>query len=94
MDDEEGEDELEEGKIPVYPRGMLKLELGCGDGHVVRAMEYKRLSGMMLGETALGAKLRIRNVRVLRGVRECLLCLASHPTCDFGEDVTCKRRQS
>jgi hypothetical protein len=78
MDDEQpqqgqgqNEEEIEPGKIPVYPRGMLKFELGYGDGQVVKAIEYKRLGGLILGETELGAKFRVRSVRVLRGVRKC-----------------------
>lgn len=69
MDDED-EEAIKQGKMPVYPRGMLKFELGIGDGSVIDAIEYRRLPGIMLGETSLGAKLRIRNVRVLRGIRE------------------------
>ena len=55
MDEGEDEEELVPGKIPEYPRGMLKLELG--DGRVkVRAIEYHRLGELKLGETALGCK--------------------------------------
>jgi hypothetical protein len=76
MDDEmDDEDEaaIKEGKMPVYPRGMLKFELGVGDGTIIDAIEFKRLPGIILGETSLGAKLKLRNVRVLRGIREYLI---------------------
>lgn len=49
------EEEIEEGKLPNYPRGMLKLELGDGR-NTIKAIEYKRLDGLKLGETELGAK--------------------------------------
>lgn len=73
MDDELNDDEeeaIKEGKMPVYPRGMLKFELTMGDGRVVDAIEYKKVPGILLGETSLGAKMRMKNVKVLRGVRE------------------------
>ena len=73
MDDEEedGSEEEEKGqKLPAYPRGMLKLELGSGDGSVIKAVEYRRLDGIKLGETGLGAKLQCRNVKALRGIRK------------------------
>ena len=41
-----------------------------GDGVVVDAIEYKKVAGILLGETSLGAKLRVKNVKVLRGVCE------------------------
>ena len=66
--DEEDEEAIKEGKMPVYPRGMLKFELTMGDGVVVDAIEYKKVAGILLGETSLGAKLRVKNVKVLRGV--------------------------
>ena len=60
MDDGEegeadGEDGEEQDKMPAYPRGMLKMELADGF-RVVKAIEYKRLGGLKLGETSLGAK--------------------------------------
>jgi RecQ-mediated genome instability protein 1 len=66
--DEEDEEAIKEGKMPVYPRGMLKFELTMGDGVIVDAIEYKKVAGILLGETSLGAKLRVKNVKVLRGV--------------------------
>jgi RecQ-mediated genome instability protein 1 len=78
MDDEMDEDDeeaIKQGKMPVYPRGMLKFELGTGDGVVIDAIEYRRLPGIMLGETSLGAKLKVRNVIVLRGIRTSSLLL-------------------
>ncbi|ORY35741.1 hypothetical protein BCR39DRAFT_511855 [Naematelia encephala] len=67
MDEEEEQDHgVEEGKLPAYPRGMLQLEISDGR-RVMAAMEYRRINGLVLGETALGAKLVLQNVRVLRG---------------------------
>lgn len=54
LDDDE-ENEVEEGKVPPYPRGMLRLELGDGR-RIVRAMEYKRINDFVLGQTSLGSK--------------------------------------
>jgi RecQ-mediated genome instability protein 1 len=53
---ENGEqEEEEEGPVPRYPRSMLKLELT--DGTVTfRAIEYKRMPDLVLGETPLGYK--------------------------------------
>ena len=57
MDDEDDEDE-EEGKLPAYPRGMLRLDIACA-GWTARAMEYKRIDGLGLGVTPLGLKVRL-----------------------------------
>ncbi|RXK42419.1 hypothetical protein M231_00409 [Tremella mesenterica] len=65
--DEEEEDEGEDGRLPVYPRGMLKLELSDGRG-VMKGLEYRRLGGLVLGETALGCKLLLHNVSTRRGI--------------------------
>lgn len=73
MDDEvedNAEEEMHKGKLPVYSRGMLKLELSAGDGRVIKAIEYRRIGELRLGETSLGAKLLSQNVKVLRGIRE------------------------
>ncbi|WVW85531.1 hypothetical protein I302_107569 [Kwoniella bestiolae CBS 10118] len=64
-DEEEGENELDNGKVPPYPRSMLKLELSDGR-RVVKAMEYRRIGGLVLGQTSLGCKVVCRNVRCLR----------------------------
>jgi RecQ-mediated genome instability protein 1 len=88
LNDEE-EQEIKEGKMPVYPRGMLKFELTMGDGTVLDAIEYRKVPGIILGETSLGAKLRVRNVRVLRGIRESLFIVITElinsdaRTCEF-----------
>lgn len=56
MDDEvEGEEVVDEGKIPAYPRGMLRVEVGDGRW-VLKGMEYRRIGDLKLGETALGCK--------------------------------------
>ena len=49
------DDEVDEGNIPVYPRSMLSLELSDGRNKI-KAMEYRRLEGLKLGETPLGCK--------------------------------------
>lgn len=51
-----GED-VEEGRIPNYPRSMLRLELS--DGLItLQAFEYRRLPALELGVTPLGSKAR------------------------------------
>ncbi|KAI9637552.1 uncharacterized protein MKK02DRAFT_43477 [Dioszegia hungarica] len=67
MGDEEDEngDLEDEGKLPVYPRGMLKMEVTDGE-RCLKAMEYKRLDGIKLAETPLGAKLVLHRVKTLR----------------------------
>lgn len=78
MDDEE--EELDEGKLPAYPRGMLKLRVTDGE-RVIEALEYQRLPGIKLAETPLGAKvskdhggcslqLVLHEVKALRAIRE------------------------
>ncbi|WWD19153.1 hypothetical protein CI109_103611 [Kwoniella shandongensis] len=64
LDDDENEEEEEDGKVPPYPRGMLRLEVGDGR-RVMRAMEYKRIGELVLGQTSLGCKLLVQNVRCL-----------------------------
>ncbi|WVQ95044.1 hypothetical protein IAU59_002136 [Kwoniella sp. CBS 9459] len=66
MDDEE-EEEVEDGKVPPYPRGMLKLEVGDGR-RIMKAMEYKKIGDLTLGQTSLGCKLLVQNVRCLREI--------------------------
>ncbi len=58
MGEEDEDDEVEEGKLPAYPRGMLRLELSDGR-RVMKAMEYRRIGELKLGETALGAKVSL-----------------------------------
>lgn len=73
MEDEvedEGEQEANQGKLPVYPRGMLRMELSLGHGRTIKAIEYRRIGDIKLGETSLGAKMQLQNVKALRGIRE------------------------
>lgn len=56
--DEDEEEETDE--IPPYPRSMLMLEVSDGY-NVMKAMEYKRISGLTLGESALGSKVCFAN---------------------------------
>jgi RecQ-mediated genome instability protein 1 len=62
-DEEEAEDDDDDEAIPPYPRGMLRLEVSDGF-HTLKAMEYQRIDGLTLGETALGSKVS-RNDGVL-----------------------------
>lgn len=55
MDDQEEDEDADIGKLPVYPRGMLKLEITDG-ARVMKGMEYKRLDDLKLGDTRLGSK--------------------------------------
>lgn len=62
MDEAEGEEgDFEPGKLPEYPRSMLKLELSDGRG-VVKGIEYKRIPGLKLGDTKLGCKVSYRGL--------------------------------
>ncbi|WVN86310.1 uncharacterized protein L203_101473 [Cryptococcus depauperatus CBS 7841] len=61
------DEEMREGKVPPYPRSMLRLEVGDGR-RKMRAMEYKRLPDLVLGQTSLGSKIVVQNVRVLRDI--------------------------
>ncbi|KAK8854702.1 hypothetical protein IAR55_003441 [Kwoniella newhampshirensis] len=63
-DDEDEEADEDDGKVPPYPRGMLRLEVGDGR-RTMRAMEYKRIGQLVLGQTSLGCKLLVQNVRCL-----------------------------
>ncbi|WVQ80198.1 hypothetical protein IAT38_002303 [Cryptococcus sp. DSM 104549] len=65
--EEEGEEEEVEGRVPPYPRGMLRLEVGDGR-RIIKAMEYQRIADLVLGQTSLGSKLLVQNVRVLRNI--------------------------
>ncbi|KAF9267861.1 DUF1767-domain-containing protein [Marasmius fiardii PR-910] len=52
----EGDDEVEEeGPIPEYPRSMLRFEIGDGST-TMRAMEYRKIPDLKLGQTPLGYK--------------------------------------
>ncbi|KAL7422538.1 hypothetical protein Q5752_003186 [Cryptotrichosporon argae] len=59
------DEEVDEGKMPVYSRSMLRLELSNGH-HAMTAIEYKRLNDLTLGETQLGTKLLVQNVHMLK----------------------------
>ena len=91
MGEEENDEEVEEGKMPAYPRSMLRLDLSDGR-RVMKAIEYRSIMELQLGETALGAKvsairifpsltsqLLVHNVRALRGTREYDFLLDSGP---------------
>lgn len=53
-DDDEDEDDID-GKLPSYPRSMLSMEVSDGRT-ALRAIEYRRLEELELGETRLGLK--------------------------------------
>ncbi|KAG2347786.1 hypothetical protein BDR05DRAFT_875381 [Suillus weaverae] len=56
-EDEEDAEE-DEGPVPKYPRGMLRLELSDGLT-TVEAVEYRSIPQLELGVTPLGYKVRI-----------------------------------
>ena len=63
-EDEEDVEE-DEGPVPNYPRGMLRLELS-GDFTTVKAVEYKSIPQLKLGVTPLGYKVRVsQSMRVI-----------------------------
>jgi RecQ-mediated genome instability protein 1 len=60
---EDGErEEEDEGPIPRYPRAMLRMDLSDGT-HKIRAIEYKKLPDLVLGETPLGFKVCCASLR-------------------------------
>ncbi|PCH42409.1 DUF1767-domain-containing protein [Wolfiporia cocos MD-104 SS10] len=61
------EDEEDEGPIPSYPRSMLYFRLSDGST-ILQAMEYRRLPGLTLGETNLGYKMILKDVKVRNGI--------------------------
>lgn len=76
QDDAEGRDRVLDLEDPesqhrqapiVYPRAMLRFDLGDGH-HTVPAIEYQRMEGLSLMETPLGCKLLIKAVSVRRGL--------------------------
>lgn len=58
MDEGEDEEQIIPGKVPDYPRAMLKMDLGDGST-TVRAIEFKRIGAIKLGETGLGCKVSL-----------------------------------
>lgn len=64
------EEDNEPGDVPPYPRSMLMLDVSDGF-RVMRAMEYRRIDALKLGETALGSKVGLR----FRCWDESLTCL-------------------
>ena len=75
-DGAEQEEDLDDGKLPVYPRGMLKLELSDGRRRI-RAMEYRRLDGLRLGDTPLGCKVGRSSERHMWLIHAIIATLAS-----------------
>jgi len=56
--EEDGDVEIEgEGPMPKYPRGQLQFRLSDGLT-TFEATEYRHLSGIVLGNTSLGYKVR------------------------------------
>lgn len=53
------EEDNEPDDVPPYPRSMLMLDVSDGF-RVMRAMEYRRIDALKLGETALGSKVSVR----------------------------------
>lgn len=54
---EGGEEQEEAGRVPKYPRSMLKFELSDG-ATTLHAIEYRRIPDFELGTTPLGYKVR------------------------------------
>ena len=53
--EQEDNDGGEEEATPKYPRSMLRFELSDGST-TLKAIEYRRLPGLQLGQTPLGYK--------------------------------------
>lgn len=54
-----GADDDEDATMPPYPRSMLSLLLSDGTA-TIKAMETRRIGGLVLGETPLGCKVNTR----------------------------------
>jgi hypothetical protein len=54
-DAQDDEEHQSQDRLPPYPRGMLHLEVTDGV-RVMKAIEYRRIPGLALGDTALGSK--------------------------------------
>lgn len=52
---DDDEDDIDDSKLPAYPRSMLGFEVSDGRS-TIRAFEYRRLPELQLGETRLGLK--------------------------------------
>ncbi|CAL1716342.1 unnamed protein product [Somion occarium] len=65
--DDQGNMDEDEGPVPRYPRGMLKMELSDGFT-TLNAIEYRRIPDLELGVTPLGCKVQIHNVDIRNGV--------------------------
>lgn len=52
---DDDEDDIDDSKLPAYPRSMLSFEVSDGRT-AIRAIEYRRLQELELGETRLGLK--------------------------------------
>ncbi|KAJ8581703.1 hypothetical protein M405DRAFT_751333 [Rhizopogon salebrosus TDB-379] len=59
--------EEDEGPVPKYPRGMLRLELSDGFT-TVEAVEYRSIPQLELGVTPLGYKILLKDVQIRRGI--------------------------
>lgn len=59
--DDDDEDVIDDSKLPAYPRSMLSFEVSDGRG-TIRAIEYRRLPELVLGETRLGLKVGLQLV--------------------------------
>ncbi|KAG1887012.1 hypothetical protein F4604DRAFT_1719583 [Suillus subluteus] len=65
-EDEEDAEE-DEGPVPKFPRGMLRLELSDGFT-TVEAVEYRSIPQLELGVTPLGYKILLKDVQIRRGI--------------------------
>ncbi|EKD04167.1 hypothetical protein A1Q2_01513 [Trichosporon asahii var. asahii CBS 8904] len=54
--DDDDEDDIDDSKLPAYPRSMLSVEVSDGRS-TIRAIEYRKLPELALGETRLGLKM-------------------------------------
>ncbi|KAG2367879.1 hypothetical protein BDR07DRAFT_206764 [Suillus spraguei] len=59
--------EEDEGPVPKYPRGMLRLELSDGLT-TVEAVEYRSIPQLELGVTPLGYKILLKDVQIRKGI--------------------------
>ncbi|KAK7690908.1 hypothetical protein QCA50_006011 [Cerrena zonata] len=65
--DEAGDADEDEGPVPKFPRGMLKMQLTDGQT-ILNAIEYRRIPELELGVTPLGCKILVNNINIRNGI--------------------------
>jgi len=70
-------DEEDDGKVTKYPRSMLQLEITDGTT-IMKAIEFRKLPELVLGETHLGCKVILYGIHKLLTSFNPLITAALH----------------